>query len=229
MVSRSRPALRSPALAPPTRASRSRGPALKANLSTPSTTRSSQRQRRSPNAVSGACGLILTERQRSFLSSQTYAANVHVCFRVPRLNPPASFNAIFPCGRDRAPLAALAFHRKKALGDPKTKSELVSVYLSDPESLRVMDDDDEALSERCLQLAREVFPALPKEAELFHISRRREAIPVHRVGRYREAVAFHEAQAQSKQSVTFCGDYATATIDGAIETGLRAANLLLKA
>ena len=182
------------------------------------------------NRLTKSCqATSLNAAQRGFLESQEYAANVHICFRVPRLNPPAPFNAIFPCGRDRAPLAALAFHRKKSPTERDDPSELVSVYLSDPESRRVLEWDDERLASHCLALGRAVFAQLPASAEIFHISRRREAIPLHRVGRYRHAIAFNEAQMASTGPIYFCGDYlATATIDGAIETGLRAAAALLQ-
>ncbi|MGB0592099.1 MAG: protoporphyrinogen/coproporphyrinogen oxidase [Myxococcota bacterium] len=169
----------------------------------------------------------LSPDQRAFLGSQTYAANVHICYRMPRMSRDPGLNAIFPCGTGRAPLAALGFNRRKSLHPPTHPTELVSVYLSDPESLRVMAWSDEALADHGLDLGRTVFPELPQEAEVFHIARRREAIPVHSVGRYRAAVDFQAAQASRDQRVYLCGDYlATATIDGAIATGLRVAEML---
>ena len=48
------------------------------------------------------------------------------------------------------------------------------------------------------------------------------------MGRYKQAVDFQTAQAQPGRSIFFAGDYlATATIDGAIETGRAAANALM--
>jgi protoporphyrinogen/coproporphyrinogen III oxidase len=177
--------------------------------------------------LKGAGGSPLNAEQDAFLASQAYAANVHICYRIPRLATAPGLNAIFPCGSDRAPLAALGFNRRKSPHPATHPTELVSVYLSDPESLRVMEWSDEALAAHGLQLGRAVFPALPDEAEVFHIARRREAIPVHSVGRYRQAVAFQAAQAHGDHRVLLCGDYlATATIDGAIATGLAAARAL---
>jgi oxygen-dependent protoporphyrinogen oxidase len=172
-------------------------------------------------------GAALNDAQQAFLSSQSYAANVHICYRIPRMATPPGLNAIFPCGTDRAPLAALGFNRRKSLHPPTHPTELVSVYLSDPESLRVMDWSDDALASHGLELGRTVFGDLPHEAEVFHIARRREAIPVHSVGRYRAAVAFQAAQADGDHRIYFCGDYlSTATIDGAIATGLAVAHNL---
>ena len=51
---------------------------------------------------------------------------------------------------------------------------------------------------------------------------------MHAVGRYKAALAAQEAQATTLSGVYFCGDYlSTATIDGAIETGLQAAEMVL--
>jgi protoporphyrinogen/coproporphyrinogen III oxidase len=164
---------------------------------------------------------VVTAGQRAFLSTQEYAANVHICYRVPRLENPPKLNAIFPCGPGRHALAALSFHRPKSDPSDDKETELISVYLSDPESLRVMDWSDEALHDHGLSLGRTVYPDLPQSGEIFHISRRREAIPVHGVGRYRGAVAFQADQTGGDRSVQFCGDYlATSTVDGAIATGL---------
>lgn len=169
----------------------------------------------------------LSPTRRRFLQSQRYAANVHICYRIPLLAEPPGLNAIFPCGAGRHPLAALSFHRPKSPSKVDATTELISVYLSDPESLKVMDWSDEQLHDHGLALARAVYPALPSSAEIFHISRRREAIPIHEVGRYGGAAAFQAEQRQGDHLVYFCGDYlATATIDGAIATGLMVATAM---
>ena len=104
--------------------------------------------------------------------------------------------------------------------------ELVSVYLSDPESHRLMAESDDVVAERGWALARTVYPELPESADLFHMVRRDEAIPVHSVGRYADAAKFLKCQDAEQGQVLFCGDYlATATIDGAVATGLRAAGI----
>lgn len=166
-------------------------------------------------------------QQRRFLLSQRYAANVHICYRMKRLSDPPGLNAIFPCGPGRHALAALSFHRPKSTKHADHPTELVSVYLSDPESRRVMDWSDDDLHRHGLDVGRTVYPQLPDEGDLFHISRRREAIPVHEVGRYRQAVEFQSAQSGNERSVYFCGDYlATSTVDGAVATGLAVAQAI---
>ena len=171
---------------------------------------------------------VLPPSMRGFLKSQAYAANIHIAFRMPRFPKPLGLNAVFPTGEGSHPLAALSFHRPKD-EDVPTEHELVSVYLSDLESLRVMDWTDEALATHAWSLGRAVCADLPQTVPpVLHIHRRAEAIPVHAVGRYAQAVAFQEAQGQSGRSLFFCGDYlSTATIDGAIASGRAAAEAAL--
>ena len=161
---------------------------------------------------------------RAFLQSQTYAANIHIAFRMPRFPVALGLNSIFPTGEGPHPLAALSFHRPKDQDVP-TEHELVSVYLSDAESRRVMDWADDTLAAHAWRLAQAVCAALPETVPpVLHTHRRQEAIPVHAVGRYGAAVAFQQTQAEPGRAVFFCGDYlATATIDGAIATGRAAA------
>ena len=171
---------------------------------------------------------FISDEMRDFLSTQTYAANVHICYRIPRLSEDPRVNAIFPCGEGRHPLAALSFHRSKDSRPTTASDELISVYLSDPESRRVMDWSDEQLNHHGLELARRVYSPLPTEAQTFHIHRRLEAIPVHRVGRYRKAAEFKRNQDDPNRPLYFCGDYlSTSTIDGAVASGFAAARSFL--
>lgn len=167
--------------------------------------------------------------QRAFLQSQAYASNIHLCYRMPRLPERLCMNAIFPCGPGQHPLAAVSLHRPKEEAPPAAH-ELVSIYLSDKESRRVMDWDDGMLAAHAWSLGRAVCPTLHDDVPpVMHIHRRLEAIPVHAVGRYQQAAAFQAAQLQPGRRVYFCGDYlATATIDGALATGQAAAAALTR-
>ena len=171
---------------------------------------------------------LVSAGQREFLASQRYAANIHIAYRIPRLEIPPKVNSIFPSGAGRHALAALSFHRSKVDDFEQSQHELVSIYLSDPESRRVMDWSDETLAQHALQLGRVVYPALPSTANVFHIHRREEAIPIHEVGRYIRAVEFCKTQSVRSRRLYFCGDYlATATIDGAMATGYEVADIIL--
>ena len=83
---------------------------------------------------------------------------------------------------------------------------------------------DDQIAARAIELARELYPAFPEEADIYHIARRDEAIPLHAVGRYKLAASFLDEQRANASPLQFCGDYlATATVDGAIATGLSTA------
>ncbi|MEC7987634.1 MAG: FAD-dependent oxidoreductase, partial [Myxococcota bacterium] len=159
----------------------------------------------------------VSSAQRSFLEEQCYAANIHACFAIPTLKEEPEAGSIFPCDEQKRKLAAVSFHRAK--NHKRGPQELVSVYLSDVHAREWMNKTDAEIYDECWYLAREVYPALPKLFSPFSISRRPEAIPVHAVGRYADADRFQKVQRGRK--VYFCGDYlATATIEGAIATGL---------
>ncbi len=153
---------------------------------------------------------------RDFLVSQQYAANIHICFRIPLQKKKLLAGSIFPCDAKPRILAAIAFHKAKHQ-DYDRDEELVSIYLSNVGARTAMDFSDTALAEYAWDAARKYCSDLPLEAEIFSIHRRSEAIPVHAVGRYRKAV--EALRFQEGSDIQFCGDYwATATIEGAIAT-----------
>ena len=161
-------------------------------------------------------GARLAPLVREFLTTQRYASNIHICFRIPTLSDPPVEGSIFPCDSEKRLLAAISFHRAKQPQYDK-EEELVSIYLSDDGARKWMDSSDEALADFAWAKARAYCPVLPEHAEIFSIHRRKEAIPVHSVGRYKLAAAAKEAQGESR--IQFCGDYwASATIEGAIAT-----------
>lgn len=169
----------------------------------------------------------LPDVQRRFLSSQRYVANVHAVFFIDAADAPPDVATIMPTGPGAYPVAAVAFASRKYpdAGRPRDGREAVQVYLSDRAARDMLHADDEELADTCWRLARELYPALPERAEFHTAFRRAEAIPLHGVGRYREAIAFQHAQ---RPPLAFAGDYlATATVEGAMRTGLAAAERLL--
>lgn len=168
----------------------------------------------------------LPRGMRDFLASQRYAANVHAAFVVPRSAALAGRTALFPCGPKPSPLAAISFNGCKHQGAPPPGLDVVSVFLSSDESRRVLDQDDDALFAHAWAAARALYPALPARAEPFRLARRAHAIPVHAVGRYRQAAAIEAAQ---RGPLVFAGDYlTTATVDGALRSGEAAADALTR-
>ena len=164
---------------------------------------------------------LVTADQLAFLSSQQYVSNLHVAFSVDQLNRDPQCSSILPCGEGLHDFAALSFHRVGALED----GGLISLYLPAHESDRLMKESDERVYEHCAALIDRVAPEISSPKRPFHLVRRSHAIPVHEVGRYRGAVDFQADQAT--RALQFCGDYlATATIEGAIATGLKASQNL---
>jgi predicted NAD/FAD-dependent oxidoreductase len=136
-------------------------------------------------------------------------------------------SAAFPCGPGEHPVAALNFARHKYQGDtpPPEHEDLVSVYMSGQESEKWLDKSDEALGAGIWRAAQDSFPFLRGEAEMILHKRRRRAIPVHEVGRFKLASAFW---AEQKPPLAFAGDYlSTATVEGALASGVRAATRLV--
>ena len=107
--------------------------------------------------------------------------------------------------------------------DEHHEDELISLYLSDAESCRLMQQSDSDVYAHVLSLARDIHPDISTESKPFYLVRRNEAIPVHEVGRYALADDFQKEQQANDGALRFCGDYlATATVEGAVTTGLTA-------
>ena len=138
--------------------------------------------------------LGIDARCYSFLKTQRYVANIHVAFIIKRLAQRPEISSLFPVGPGRHSLAALSFHGVKDKIAESVGHELISVYLSDEESRRLMTVDDETMSRRCYSLAQAAYPNLPDAYSVFKIIRRPYAIPVHEVGRYRKAALVNQEQ-----------------------------------
>lgn len=169
---------------------------------------------------------VVPAPMRDFLITQGYVPNVHATFMVDRGACPAGTSSMFPCGPAQKRVAALSFNSfKRQCADalPADK-ELVCVFLTADESRALLDASEAQIYEHCWRLARAFCPELPAEATPFRWIARSEAIPVHSVGRFRMAAALDEL---APGPVVFAGDYLTAaTVDGALRSGLRAADKL---
>ncbi len=159
----------------------------------------------------------------SFVESQRYVANLHACFRVRRdACPPESGR--FPCGPGEWPVAAISFNSHKDQGSPPPDDEVVSVFLGAGESASLVSAPEDEQFRRAWELAQAFCPYLPIESRPLWCAMRERAIPIHEVGRYRLAAA---AQNRQRGPVVLAGDYlSTATVDGALSSGIRAAERL---
>jgi predicted NAD/FAD-dependent oxidoreductase len=137
-------------------------------------------------------------------------------------------SALFPCGPHDSSVAAINFNslKRQRCEGPPTDKELVGVYLTAGESSRHLGTSDDALYALCWEAARRLCPSLGAEPEPLALHRWAEAIPIHAVGSYRAAA---NALASQCGPMAFAGDYlATATVDGALASGVRAARVLCR-
>tara|TARA_B100001939_G_scaffold348218_1_gene374272 strand:+ start:25201 stop:26730 length:1530 start_codon:yes stop_codon:yes gene_type:complete len=167
---------------------------------------------------------VVSANQKHFLQSQMYAANVIVSFRLPAGVLPDSDTRI-PCGTGENPVAAITSNSDKRAGH--SGEDLVSIYLRGDEAKKLLKSKQKEAFARALALARKVDSRLIKlPLEPFYMKQRENAIPVHSVGRYRQAATFLEEQSGP---IVFAGDYlANATVEGAIHSAQSAVAALLK-
>jgi oxygen-dependent protoporphyrinogen oxidase len=164
-----------------------------------------------------------TTNQRSYLASQQYAANINVWFRIGTLNIGNCGFQMSPVGPERHGVAAWTDLGSVNRDDLAQDDRIAGVYLLDELSRRLMDEPDEVVAEQAWRAIRHFHSQLPAQhPDIVKIVRRRNAIPIPQVGRYKLAATFQQNQ---RPPVVFAGDYlATATIEGALQTGRIAAS-----
>jgi oxygen-dependent protoporphyrinogen oxidase len=149
---------------------------------------------------------LVSPPMRRLHTQQRYVANIHADYLVPRNSCPAGVSALFPCGPHRSSVAAINFNsfKHQRWEDAPADTELVAVYLTADESAKHLNRLDDDLYRHCCEAASRLCPGL---------------------GSYRAAA---DAIASQHGPVVFAGDYlATATVDGALASGVRAAKVLL--
>lgn len=163
--------------------------------------------------------------------------------------------SVYQVGDGQRTVAAMAFLSSKLERHslPAGK-EALSVYMMhewSQEAMRVYGDDREQLADACWDQVRALQLGLPvrERASLLQLTARRNAIPIHSVGRYRMSARVqqcHDKQARrharthgrrrhgeqatcSEPRVVVAGDYlSTATVEGALRTGMWAAESLYR-
>lgn len=166
---------------------------------------------------------LVGDAQRALLGSQRYASSIHALFRIPRAARRTE-RAVMPTSWAADPaVVAIVFD---PMEDASARTGgYVSVYLSAAASAELIARGGDHQPARCWELARELDPSLPRDAEPVALFDRAEAIPIASVGRFKLASDFQRAQ---RGPVVFAGDYlAAATVDGALRTGQHAAAVLL--
>jgi oxygen-dependent protoporphyrinogen oxidase len=170
---------------------------------------------------------LVSAATRQFLSTQKYAPNIHVAFVADDRASLPPMSSLFPCGPHQSKVAAINFNSHKQQVHPQEarQKDILGVFLTAQESQTCLGMQDEELYDHAWRSARELCPGLPLKSSLYKLIKRPEAIPLHSVGRYRNAAEILNAQ---RSPVVFAGDYlASATVDGALSTGLQAAQALV--
>lgn len=168
----------------------------------------------------------VTAEQRDFLSSQEYAANINVWYRLGETTAADCGFQLSPVGKEWHGIAAWTDLADVTPDSERSGDRVAGAYLLHDLSLQLLEEPDDVVAARAWHAVRQFNPQLPvHHPEVVRIHRRRNAIPIPAVGRYRLAAEFQNGQ---RPPVMFAGDYlATATIEGALQTGRIAADRFL--
>lgn len=159
-----------------------------------------------------------------FIKSQKYVHNVHSVYMMDEKDAKDLYAYYYPCGDWETPIGAIVLHKLKCPDSvicPKGK-ELVSVFILDePSKKLIAEKNDEHIQNEIWKMAVDFVPELPTSAEHIALFKRKEAIPLHEVGRYKKA---NEIMDDKLGNIIFAGDYLTcATVEGALRSGRWAA------
>lgn len=169
----------------------------------------------------------VSDDQRSYLQTQKYAANINVLYRMGEIDPGDNGFQLSPVGSQRHGIAGwtdLGVLNRAELPD---EERVVAAYLLDEFSKRLLGESDECVASEVWKSIRKFNQQFPEHhPQVVKMTRRRHAIPIPEVGRYKVAARF---QQQQKPPIVFAGDYlATATVEGALRTGKLAAEQFCK-
>ena len=171
---------------------------------------------------------LVSSFQKDFLKTQKYVSSSHSVYQISRANPPLNQSGVFPCGPGQHKVATISFDqvKYKSYSHLKKTYDIAHVFLSPVESLKTMAKKSEEIFASTWENARGLYSQLPNSPLPVATYFREHAIPLHEVGRYKKALLFSH---QQKAPLVFAGDYlATATIEGALLSGLNAAKLILQ-
>jgi len=163
----------------------------------------------------------------NFINSQKYVSNLHVTYLVDQDQVKDLLAYYYPCGKWKSPIAAIVLHKIKAINSIKAPNnkELISVYLLNEASKELLQSPKEEVFEKVWKLAKEFEPLLPGKYEPVAFFPRKNAIPLHEVGRYKNANKINQSL---KGNLVFAGDYLScATVEGALRSGRWAAYKLM--
>lgn len=167
----------------------------------------------------------INDLMAKFINSQKYVSNVHATYTVNEEDVKEMFAYYYPCGKWETPIGAIVLHKQKCIDSVKVPEgkELISVFILDKPSQELMKlSNDEEIFKRVWEMAINFENKLPIDADPVAVFKRKNAIPLHEVGRYKTA---NQIKEQKNKDVVFAGDYMScATVEGALRSGRWAAS-----
>jgi oxygen-dependent protoporphyrinogen oxidase len=171
----------------------------------------------------------LSDSPRDFFDQVAYSSTAIAAIGINHRLPTDLFSVYFP--RDETSLKCLAAavilgakQGRRGLAD----RDVVSLYSSGPAGKQLLFENDAVIRARLLSDARQVdLLRFPDQDELFYrVYRWPEALPEFQTGYLKHLAAFTESRIASGR-VVFAGDYLTGPfIEGAVGSGIDAANRL---
>ncbi|WP_228080865.1 protoporphyrinogen/coproporphyrinogen oxidase [Streptomyces profundus] len=160
-----------------------------------------------------------------FADSQRYEPALSVSYLIDRGLMPSNEHIVPGGPGTRIVRSIITVPKTHIDGDERREKELTFVYMGRQATKELLGAPEEQQYERALELAPELWPDFPQDAEPFHIVERRVGLPWPEPGRYVKAAALARNQ---HGPVVFAGDFlANPTAEGSMRTGIRAANSLL--
>ncbi|MER5769519.1 protoporphyrinogen/coproporphyrinogen oxidase [Streptomyces sp. NPDC001985] len=169
---------------------------------------------------------IASPHMLRFAETQRYEPALSVSFLIDRGRMPSGEH-IVPAGPGTRSVRSIITVPKTLITDDgrHIEKELTFVYMGREATRELIDAPEEVQYARALEMAPELWPAFPKDAEPFHIVKRPVGLMWPEPGRYRRAAQLAREQ---RGPLVFAGDYlGCPTAEASMRTGIRAANSLL--
>jgi oxygen-dependent protoporphyrinogen oxidase len=172
---------------------------------------------------------LLTAKQRAFFEGVSYSATVDIYFGLDhRLS--SGLYGIFYSRCEVENLAAVVIQSGRDPNQLPPGRDSIKLFSSGPAARKLLDKDDAFIKDSLLaDLHRTGFPYNPEGHILFsRVNRVPLATPEFDVGYYQRLKSFAEGEIEAGR-IVFAGDYLSGPfIEGAITSGLKAANKLMQ-
>jgi protoporphyrinogen/coproporphyrinogen III oxidase len=151
-------------------------------------------------------------------------ASAHVALKTPPKSPFVGYGF---ANQKMEGVGVLELEHLRAPGRCPEGTGMVSVYFTDTPAFRCLEQSDEALGERAIQIVEQTFPDTVNQALFTHVIRWETGIAMFPAGRMTEMTAIRRKLEHWDAPVDICGDYLDGlSSEGALRTGEQAADRL---